>query len=78
MRNRFDYLSDFLSKEDGSFGRTTGADNPAAAGVGHEKVMTTLLTPKPRHFSLRSMQALPILRDAALQKGVDRLHHFCP
>ena len=87
MRNRFDNLSDFLSKEDGSFGRTTGAGNPTAARVGYEKVMTAFLTPPPRHFSLRSMallalsaakKALPIFRDATLQKGVERLHHFCP
>ena len=28
MRNRFDNLSDFLSKEDRPFGRTTGAGYP--------------------------------------------------
>ena len=87
MRNRFDYLSDFLSKEDGSFGRTTGADNPAAARISYEKVMTAFLTPPPRHFSLRSMallalsaakKALPIFRDATIQKRVNCLHCFCP
>ena len=31
--------------------------------------MAAFITPDPRH---------PILRDAALQKEVDRLFHFCP
>src|SRR3972149_5811641 len=78
MRNRFDNLSDLLCKEDGSFGRAPGAGYPAAARVGYEKVMSAFITARPRHFSLLSMQALPILRDAAIQKGVERLHHFCP
>ena len=86
MRNRFDNLSDLLCKEDGSFGRATGAGYPAAARVGYEEVMTAFFTPNPRHVSLRSMavlalseakKALPVLRDATLQKGVYYLHHFC-
>jgi len=87
MRNRFNYLSYFLSKEKRPFGRTTGADHTTAARVGYEEVMTAFFTPNPRHFSLRSMallalseakKALPVLWNATLQKGVKRLHHFCP
>src|SRR3990172_8885315 len=47
MRNRFDNLSYFLSKEDRPFGRTTGADHTTAAGVGYEEVMTAFFTPNP-------------------------------
>ena len=49
MRNRFNYLSDLLSKEDRPFGRATGADNPAAARVGYEEVMTAFFTSNPCH-----------------------------
>ena len=78
MRNRFNYLSYFLSKEDRPFGRATGADHTTAARVCYEEVMTAFFTPNPRHFSLRSMQALPVLWNATLEKGVNCLHHFCP
>jgi hypothetical protein len=47
MRNKFNYLSHFLSKEDRPFGRATGADHPIAARVGHEKVMTSFITSGP-------------------------------
>ena len=58
MRNRSNYLSHFLSKEDRPFGRATGADNPTAARVGYKKVMTAFLTSHPRHS---------VLWDATLQ-----------
>src|SRR3989304_5322649 len=69
MRNRFDNPSDLLSKEDRPFGRATGADHTTAARVCYEEVMTAFFTPNPRHT---------VLWNATLQKGVDRLHHFCP
>ena len=61
MRNRFDNLSYFLSKEDRPFGRTTGADHTTAARVGYEEVMTAFFTPNPRHAERRCTEnrALP-------------------